>query len=827
MSLLNELNTRVDVPLRYLGSEFGLNIKITSKSKILLAFPDVYEIGMSHYGSRLLYDLINNKTEHSAERVYMPWKDAYKIMKKKEIPLKSIETESLFNRFDILGFSLEHELSYTNAMAMIELGGLELFSEDRKTGPLVIAGGSGVFNPSPVIPFFDAFFMGEAEIALPQALDLINDVKDRNERLKILAQIPGFFVPKIHGGFSKQQITVKRQFLDKLDYRAEIENPIVPILDIVHNRLTYEIQRGCDRGCRFCQAGIIYRPVRQRKIEDIINRIDNDLKKTGYRKVGFLSLNAADYQPIKELLIWLDKKYHNKGISISLPSLRIDSFGEDFLKVLSNMSKGGFTIAPETASSRLKGVINKNISNEETIETASKASFYGWKTIKAYFMTGLPTETMDDLHEIRNLAFEMKKAARKSIVTVNVSNFIPKPHTPFQWASQLTGKEYMHRLDFLRNELRIPGVKFKWHDPYLSEIEGVFSRGDQELSKLLLAVYKKGEVFTSWAHEFNYKIWKEEAEKLGIDFSYYLQEREINKDLEWDNIDVGVTKNWLKEEHYKSQKGEETEECLFGKCSVCGVCDSKIKNILAENTITKNDFNIVDTENTVDTGIKKHRYRVRFTKYKGLKWLSHLELMDLVKKIIRRAGIPVNISQGYKPDLILGFSPPTPDAVESFAEFIDIYAYKECNILKLLNKYTVDGLKFIRYAETPVKAPSIQEDINDVLWCARFNKELLRPIFMEEAKKTENFIKEIKLDEKQVLKIIRKKKTKEIFLKDYVKDIRFTLVKDYCFINFKTMYNETRSIKPLEVLQFLANLKKEDIGRDIKMKKLKISGVLK
>ncbi len=523
-SLLN-----VDKPARYMGGEVGIIRKESPEIRFVLAFPDVYEIGMSHLGFQILYNILNSYDWLAAERVYALWPDREIQLQESGKLLQTLESDEPLAAADIIGFTLQHELSYTNILNMLRLAEVPLLAAERQNiWPLVLGGGPCAYNPEPLADFFDAFLIGDGEEAAPEIAKLCREMKSsgakKSELLERLATIPGVYVPSFFGvdyledgrvakiaalkdGYPK----VKRRFLSDLETTPYPTTPVVPFLKTVHDRVSMEIGRGCTRGCRFCQAGYIYRPLRERTPEKILETIENTLKHTGYEEVSLLSLAAGDYGCLTLLLKELMARYAESKVAVSFPSLRVGTLSDELVEEVKKVRKTGLTLAPEAGSERLRQAINKGISEEDLLKDANSAFRAGWRLIKLYFMIGLPTETMADIAEIVDLARRVKSEGRScggGEVNVSVSSFVPKAHTPFQWEEQISYEEILTKQEFLRNELKKRKLKFKWHDAPLSVVEGVFARGDRRLGAVLLEAVKLGCHFDSWGDHFNFSKWQ-------------------------------------------------------------------------------------------------------------------------------------------------------------------------------------------------------------------------------------------------------------------------------------------------------------------------------
>ncbi len=601
---LEKILYRVKSPARYMGNEWNSIQKEwdSKKTRVLLAFPDLYEIGMSHLGLKILYHLLNREDDLLAERCYAPWLDLEKLLRTEELPLFSLESKRPVNDFDLFGFTLQYEMSYTNIINMLDLAGLPLYSKDRnQEHPLVIAGGSTVFNPEPLAPFIDLFFIGEAEEGIVQLVRHYRELRDagldRKELLPQLNQLAGVYVPALYRvdyrhNHKIKAITpikpaikakIKRVVVANLDQAFYPIDFIVPFVNIVHDRAVIEVARGCSRGCRFCAAGISYRPVRERKQETIIALADQILASTGYEELSLTSLSTADYSGIAELLKTLSRRYQEKRVSISLSSLRVDEFSVNLAKEVQRVRKSGLTFAPEAGTQRLRDIINKGVSEEDLYAAVRAAFAEGWSTIKLYFMIGLPGEREEDLQGIVDLAKRVlaigqtvrkqRKVKMKKIkINISVSTFIPKPFTPFQWVEMVSIEQIKEKQDFLRSKLRGHGLSLNWNNPRLSMLEGVFSRGDRRLAAVLERAWEKGCRFDGWNEHFSFSDWQEAFRENGLKMEDFTGARELGETLPWEHINMGVSKQFLEQEYQKALRAEQTGDCRFNDCTDCAVC---------------------------------------------------------------------------------------------------------------------------------------------------------------------------------------------------------------------------------------------------------------
>ncbi|SFK62831.1 radical SAM family uncharacterized protein [Lachnospiraceae bacterium KH1T2] len=605
-ALSDELLLSIEKPERYIGNEINAVYKDKEKVDIRFAmcFPDVYEIGMSHLGIQILYDMFNKRNDIWCERVYSPWTDLDKIMRDKNIPLFALESQDPVRNFDFLGITLQYEMCYTNILQVLDLSGIPLNAAERaENDPIVIGGGPCSYNPEPIAEFFDMFYIGEGEISYDPLFDLYKKVKaeggTRKDFLVKACQIPGIYVPQFYETSYNEDgtvksfdpvipeapRTVKKQIVMDMDSVEYPDAPIVPYIRVTQDRAVLEVMRGCIRGCRFCQAGQIYRPVRERSLDFLKKKAKAILDSTGQDEITLSSLSTSDFSGLGELVNWLIDNYSDKYVNISLPSLRIDSFALDIMAKVQDVKKGSLTFASEAGSQRLRDVINKGITFDDIMRGSAEAFKGGWNKVKLYFMLGLPTETDEDVKAIAELAnavaanyFEtVPKEDRKGIrvmVTSSASFFIPKPFTPFEWAPMNTAEEFLRKAHLLSDEftkqINKKSLKFQYHENYLSELEGLFARGDRKLSKLLRKAYEKGCMYDSWSESFDVDKWKSAIEECGIDISFYTtRERSLDEVFPWDFIDIGVTKNFLKREWLEAMAGRVTPNCRQ-KCSGCG-----------------------------------------------------------------------------------------------------------------------------------------------------------------------------------------------------------------------------------------------------------------
>jgi radical SAM family uncharacterized protein/radical SAM-linked protein len=735
-SLLNQ----VSKPTRYLGNEINSIHKDLSKValKVALAFPDVYEVGMSHLGLRILYQILNDLEDVAAERVYAPWIDADEVMRKHNIPLFSLESRIPVKEFDILGFSLQYELSYTNILNMLDLAHIPLLSSSRNhyQFPLVIAGGPLSFNPEPLVDFIDLFCIGDGEELILELITTYkqNRHKSKSELLIILSQIKGIYAPLLYdveyhndGRIKKFSTKIKavpekiqKRIVTNLDKATFPSKQIIPFMEIIHDRASLEIQRGCSFGCRFCHAGMVYRPVRERSVSCLLNQAYETISKTGYEELSLGSLSTTDYSYILNLVSCLHAQFGN-CVSLSLPSLRIDPLIPEISSILAKIKPTGLTLVPEVGTEKLQKVINKTVNINELVAAIKNVFRLGWRSVKLYFMIGLPKEDYTDLDGIIEIIHKLKGLSKgKQKIKVSLSSFVPKPHTPFQWTAQLPKDELFARQFYILNRLHMKNIEFSWHDINLSFLEAVFSKGDRRLGKVLLKAFELGCKFDAWNEYFNFDNWQQAFNITNIDPTFYAN-RNINFDeiLPWEHIDTGINKEFLWQEYQKALNLQQTQNCRqTQKCNKCGL-EKECSYQSREYRVESRECRVESKEYKAQMSGTKMRVRIKFTKEREMKYISHLDLIRLLQRAIRRADIPIAMTQGFSPHPKLSLSQPLSVGISSQAEYADLSLYRHIKLdklISLLNQTLPEGIKVLEAIFIPTKPKSLTALINCLLY---------------------------------------------------------------------------------------------------------------
>lgn len=708
------LLSEVYKPGRYLGKEVNIIKKRFSKEavKFILAFPDLYEIGMSHLGLQILYNILNKEKGVLAERVYMPDLDFIKKLKESGTLLYSLESKKELNRFDIVGFSLQNELSYTNVLAMLELSHIPIYAKDRIDGdPLVIAGGPCASNPEPMAEFFDFICLGEGEEVILEVVNLYKKNKNlkRKDLLLKFAQVEGVYVPCFYEVVrGKEEIFViprykgitpkvkKRQVRD-LNKAVYPISQLIPLIETIHNRAVLEIERGCTGGCRFCHSGMINRPVRGRSKDNIIKIAKNIIKNTGFREISLLALSVTDFCGAIDLLKILIEHFKEKKIAISFPSMRANEKVLELAKATSAIKKTGITIAPEAGTDRMRKIINKKINREEIVNLAKEVFKMKYQLIKLYFMIGLPFENDEDIAGIASLVNEVKSyGGKKKRVRVSISSFIPKPHTPFQWEGHDGPYEIKRKQKMLVENTRGRAVEISWHQLEQSLLEAALARGDRRLSTVIKRAYEYGCLYDSWSDRFNYGLWETSFKEEGLNLSEYaVRKIALESKLPWEHIDMGVNKKYLVREYLKARKGKESNDCRYGKCLNCGACKTREERAKAEDksrAIPKPITILPKTKNLI------YKVRFRYQKIKDMKFLSQLDITRIIKQILQIVELPVVIKEGFNPQIKISFGRALPLGIESICEHFDVALWERVDldeVIKRMNKKLPLGLKIL------------------------------------------------------------------------------------------------------------------------------------
>jgi len=718
--------SKVSKPGRYLGNEHNIITKDWEKIKasIALAFPDVYDTAMPYNGFQILYHILNREADIAAERSYAPWPDMEALMREHDVPMYSLETKHSLKDFDIVGFSLPYDLLYTNILTMLDLAGIPIWTKDRSdSDPFVIAGGTNAYNPEPVADFFDLVFIGDAE---EQIVELVRRIgagrragKSRREILEDVVTMPeGVYIPAFYDfqhdeqgklvavtkNFDKAPDRVKSAKIPILEATNYPTKPIVPIVETAQDRFALEVMRGCTQGCRFCHAGMVYRPIRERKPEELIETAKATLEATGQKNLSLLSLSTSDYTGLAEVVDGMKPYLRENRVGVSFPSMRLDTFTKEIAAIASEERKSGLTFAPEAGTWRMRRVINKLISDEDLYSSVQIALDGGWKTLKFYFMLGLPTETQADLQGIVDLikdVREMSKSYGRIKINVTLSTFIPKPETPFQWEAQDSKEVIREKIDFLMSNLKIKNVRASYRDPKYSEIEGVLSRGDRKVAQAIYGAWQEGARFDSWGDFFRYERWMKAFDQAGINYLDYLAERDDQDILPWDLVDNGILKKFLRREKRKAYQEATVIDCRDG-CLACGVCDfdELIMRVVKDGTVGESKVKpepfvaapreaLPELKN--DTPV--HTARLRYSKNGMASYLGHLDVQKSFIRAISLANLPVVFTQGFNSRPRISSGPALPLGYLSEAEYMDILLFHPVeDIVEKLNPHLPAGV---------------------------------------------------------------------------------------------------------------------------------------
>ncbi len=738
-----EILRNVEKPGRYLGDEWNSIHKDPTrvKVKVALAFPDLYEVGMSYLGQKILYHILNRQSSILAERVFAPWGDFETELRERGMPLFSLENRIPLDRFDLIGFSLLYELSYSNVLNMLDLGGIPLRSQDRDlSAPLVIAGGPAAFNPEPMAQYFDLFLVGDGEDAfleiIEKYLELRPELKDKISLLREMAEVDGVYVPALYSSYRpKESVLLAVKPTDSLPskiqkrtlypfHRAPFpEEIVVPHINVIFDRVALEVERGCPQKCRFCQASSIYFPPRVKSPSRVVSGVLKSLRSTGYEDVSLTALSICDYPYLKGVVRSLMEELEKQKVSLSLSSIRPKGLSPEVVKNIVKVRKTGFTLVPEAGSERLRSVINKKIREEEIWEAAENAFSEGWTLLKLYFMIGLPTETEEDLIGIVHLVEEVLNRGKKILkrppqIHLSISSFIPKPHTPFQWL-RMEEKEILkdkYRYVFSRLK-KYPFVRFKKNSLESSILEGVLSRGDRQLDGVIYSAWNQGARFDSWNDIFRFQIWEDAFEKEKVDPNKYLMEYHRQSVLPWDHIDTGIKKSHLLDELNQALRGQTSPACMERKCSECQGCS--LSAFYQRGLHEKVPAPVIDTPSLGKKTDGVHRYRASYLKTDTARFLSHIDVHTIIRQGFRRAGISVSYTHGFHPKMQMVYPPALPLGMEGKGEWIEFkssFAYLEDEFVSQVNKFLPRGIRFTRLVKVDESQDNLSKQIKTLVY---------------------------------------------------------------------------------------------------------------
>lgn len=803
MKNLEEILESVEKPARYLGGEWNEIIKDPSrvKAKVALVFPDLYEVGMSYLGQKILYHLLNEHPKILAERVFAPWIDFEQKLRSKKNPLYSLENKIPLNQFDILGFSLLYELNYSNVLTILDLGRIPFLSSERGLDhPLVIAGGPAAFNPEPVADIFDLFLIGDGEEAFLEIVDTCLSIKtelnQKSALLKELSQIKGVYVPSLYETYlpdgshllvvkprNDAPARIQKRVLYPFNKAPFPEKIVVPNVKVIFDRVSVEVARGCSQKCRFCQASSVYFPQRVKDPSSVLGNILNSLKLTGYEDTSLASLSISDYPYLAQIIDILMEKLNPEKISLSLPSMRPKGLSAEVVKNIIKVRKTGFTLVPEAGTDRLRRVINKKMEDDDIREASRNAFSQGWRLLKLYFMVGLPTEKDEDLEGIVGLVQEVVKIGTKILnsapkINLSVSSFIPKPHTPFQWLRMEDESNLREKYIFLKSKLkRYPSIKLKRHPLKNSILEAVFSRGDRKLSRILFQTWKKGARFDSWNDFFRFQTWEEVFEQERLDYQLYLSSIERGARLPWDHIDTGIKKSYLIKELDKALREEYTQSCLDDNCGNCKGClfpHLFEREFPEEIKISSSPEKPLGEEAETEV-----RYRVYYSKLGSARFVSHKDLNNIIQRALRRAGIHVVRSEGFHPKMMISYPSALPLGMrgkQECFEFKSRFIFTKGTFISRMNACLPSGIRALRLERREVNEPSLNKVINKFVYSVSLkNREMEHAAgdtnqkklsFSEFYKKIEKLV-EIFLDKDQnefIQKVVIDKKKARLFI---------------------------------------------------------------
>ena len=821
-SFLIPNSSLIERPTRYTGGEFNSITKDfdATPCRVLLSLPDVYEVGMSNLGLAILYSILNRREDTLCERAYAVWTDAEAVMRAENIELFALESKRPARAFDLWGFSLQYEMIYTNVLNMLDLAKIPLHSSERVDEPFIIGGGPCVYNVEPVADFFDFFIIGEAEEVFGEVIDEFKNWKASGKQggrrgfLKRLLKVKGIYVPSfyepLYSGekFLGMKISenaprkILKRVVKDFDATPSVENPIVPFMEIVHDRAMLELFRGCSRGCRFCQAGMTYRPVRERKVDTLKNLARRLIDSSGWDEISLTSLSSADYSCLSRLIDDLQADFRNERVSFSLPSLRIDSFSIELAEKVQTVRKSGLTFAPEAGTQRLRDVINKNVTEENLLEACSAAFERGWRAVKLYFMMGLPTETDEDIAGIADLAKKVANLKRGVKVTLSVSCFVPKAWTPFQWFGQISLEEFKRRQNLLKDLIHDKNITYNYHDAQLSVLEGALARGDRRLAKVIETAWKFGAKFDGWSDLFKPEIWSEAFAACEVNPEDYRRTRDFFEVLAWEHTSPGVDKNFLLTEWEKSQAEITTRDCRRTSCTGCGVCMNLGAIVINNYELeigNENDAKKIPNSSFLIPNCTKYRGQIR--KGEQIAMLSHLDYMNLFMRALLRSKLPAAWSEGFNPHLKVSFATALAVGVTSDCEYVDFELTAELEaeeVMRRLNLQLPEGAELVKIKKLRGKVKPVMSlvDLSRYEVCLPFEEKNLPAA--QKSIESFNAAEEIHFTR------ITPKKTRELELKKYLAEpISLRITHSALRIEFAVKILPEGSLKPGEVLKVL------------------------
>ena len=829
--LEREVLPLVAKPHRYVGHELGVVRKPwdAAEARVLLCFPDVYEVGMSHVGTQVLYHVVNRRPAWVMERAYAPWPDMERLMRERGIPLFSLESKRPAREFDVIGFTLQSELTYTNVLTMLDLAAVPLRASDRGPGdPLVLGGGPCASNPEPLAAFFDAFLIGDAEDALPEMLEIIAAGKrGQRERLlwRLATEIAGVYVPGLYrvppdGGTAgpidqRLPFPVLARTVPVLRPEDHPHRMLVPMTEVAHERLPIEVQRGCVRGCRFCQAGYLYRPVREREVADCVAIAEEGLRHGGNEEISLLSLSTADHSEVEALVDGVSRLAERRGVAVALPSLRADAFSVGLAAAASRVRRTGFTFAPEAGSERLRRVINKGLSEAEILLAVERAMDAGWPSVKLYVMVGHPTECQADLEELASLVERIRDVVKRHPgtgrgVVLSISPFVPRPHTPFQFERQDSLEETRAKLRWIKQRVSGRGVQVKYHDLDGTAIEGLVSRGGRETADLIEGAWRRGARFDGWTEQLRMDAWRDALEATRGSQDDAFRAREEAEALPWEVVSYGIDRAWFLRERRRAYAGVPTDECRIHRCSACGVCDFEVlRNVLAEEQGVGGRVEGVGSEAT--TPSHPHTLqppaaatvRLRYTKDAPLRFLSHLDVLRELLRTARRGGAPLVYSEGFAPRPRLGAGPSLATGWTSASEWLDLELAGEWDagrlaaLLEGLNRHAAPGLRFLAAGVLPERCLSLTAAVERSTYRATFPEPPFEPAFAELDAGCRAFLARDAVRYERVGRG-RGGRSRTVDLRPFVYDLAAT---DGCTVALELRTASDGSAKPTEILE--------------------------